>query len=187
MNKGPVTPERAKSRLTSKQVVPRIARAESSNLESAGRECTAVVGSLTKTFACPGLRLGYLIADDVERFVRRQPAGSVGSLALAVLPDLLEQADVAGWTTAIAVARRDLTDLSAERGYAVESAAAPWVLVHATGLRGALAPHGVLVRDCASFGMAGVARVEVPDGDGLARLAAALDRVADTGPGGTGV
>lgn len=120
-----------------------------------------VVGSLTKTFACPGLRLGFLIADDVERFVRRQPAWSVGSLALAVLPDLLEQADPAGWATAIATARRDLTDVFAQRGFATESAAAPWVLVHAAGLRAALAPHGVLVRDCAGFAMAGVARVAV--------------------------
>ena len=57
---------------------------------TAGRSGT-VVGSLTKTFACPGLQLGYLIADDVERFVRRQPRWSVGSLALALLADLLER------------------------------------------------------------------------------------------------
>ena len=40
--------------------------------------------------------------------------------------------------------------------------------------RGALARAGVLVRDCASFGLPGTARVAVPDEDGRARLDRAL-------------
>ena len=142
---------------------------------TAGRD-GIVVGSLTKTFACPGLRLGYLIADDVERFASRQPHWAVGSLALALLADLLEAADLPGWATAVAAARGELVELLVARGLEVQAADAPWVLVKAPGLREALAPHGVLVRDCASFGLDGTARVAVPDAAGLERLTAALDR-----------
>ena len=148
-----------------------------------------VVGSLTKTFACPGLRLGYLIADDVQRFARRQPQWSVGSLAVALLGDLLARADLAGWAAAIAAARDELAGVLEGRGFAVQAAGAPWVLVHAPGLREALAPHGVLVRDCAGFGLGGTARIAVADATGLEQLAAALDRAeiappdAGTAPG----
>ena len=159
---------------------------------TAGRGGT-VVGSLTKTFACPGLRLGYLIADDVQRFARRQPQWSVGSLAVALLGDLLARADLAGWAAAIAAARDELTGVLERRGFKVRAADAPWVLVQAPGLREALAPHGVLVRDCAGFGLDGTARIAVTDATGLERLAAALDGAgiappagADPGPAGNG-
>lgn len=144
---------------------------------TAGRDtASATVGSLTKTFACPGLRLGYAVADPdlVDRLRARQPHWSVGTPALAVLPDLLAAADLPGWAGGIRALRRELTDLLAGHGLSVEAADAPWVLVHREGLREALAPHGVLVRDCTSFGMPGVARVAVPDADGLKRLARAL-------------
>ena len=151
---------------------------------TAGRSSIAV-GSLTKTFACPGLRLGYLVADDVRRFARRQPEWSVGSLAVALLADLLARADLAGWAAAIGAARDELAGVLEERGFTVRAADAPWVLVQAPGLREALAPHGVLVRDCAGFGLDGTARVAVPGATGLERLAAALDR-AEIAPPGTG-
>ena len=48
----------------------------------------------------------------------------------------------------------------------------------AGGLRQPLARQGVLVRDCASFGLPGTIRVAVPDEEGRDRLAAALARVA---------
>lgn len=142
---------------------------------TAGRS-GVVVGSLTKVFACPGLRLGYVIADDVERFARHQPQWSVNSLALAALPELLELADLPGWLEAIATARKELAEMFRRFGFAVEAADAPWVLVHAPGLRELLAPHGVVVRDCSSFGMAEYVRVGVPDSDGLARLESAMLR-----------
>jgi histidinol-phosphate/aromatic aminotransferase/cobyric acid decarboxylase-like protein len=148
---------------------------------SAGRP-GLVVGSLTKTFACPGLRLGYVLAgdsDEVRRLRRHQSHWSVSALTLAVLPDLLASADLTGWAVRIAAARAELVDLLEAHDLAVSAAAAPWVLVRRPGLREALAPHGVLVRDCASFGLDGVARIAVPHPDALPRLARALARALD--------
>ncbi|HWD52471.1 MAG TPA: 5,6-dimethylbenzimidazole synthase, partial [Acidimicrobiales bacterium] len=136
-----------------------------------------VVGSLTKLFACPGLRLGYVIADDVGRFARLQPEWSVGSLGLAVLGDLLALADLPGWAKAIEAQRHQLTALLSAHGLDVLPSDAPWVLVESPGLRERLAPHGVVVRDCASFGLPTQARIAVPDDRGLARLATALERI----------
>ena len=138
-----------------------------------------IVGSLTKVFACPGLRLGYVIADDVERFARHQPEWAVGSLGLAMLAGLLESADLPGWTQKIASARAALADEFERRGWQVSSADAPWVLVRGPGLRERLAPEGIVVRDCASFGMPGHIRVAVPDRAGLDRLVRALDRLSN--------
>ena len=135
-----------------------------------------VVGSLTKVFACPGLRLGYVLADDAERLTAAQPEWPLNGIALAVLPDLLARADLAGWRRRVDRQRRELVDLLTGHGLAVTAADAPWVLADAPGLRERLAPHGVLVRDCASFGLPGVARVAVPDDRGLTRLGEALDR-----------
>lgn len=135
-----------------------------------------VVGSLTKVFAAPGLRLGYIIADDVGQFARHQPQWSVNSLAVSVLPELLELADLTGWSEAIAAARKELAEMLRRFGLSVETTDAPWVLVRAPGLREFLAPHGVVVRDCASFGMPEYVRVGVPDSDGLARLESAMIR-----------
>lgn len=137
-----------------------------------------VVGSLTKTFACPGLRLGYVIADDVARFARHRPHWSVSALSLAAVPDLLASADLPGWARAVAEARAALVALLREHGLSVSAADAPWVLVESPGLRESLAPHGVLTRDCTSFGMPGTHRLAVPHPSDLPRVAAALDRLS---------
>ena len=135
-----------------------------------GDEGAVVVGSLTKLFACPGLRLGYVLADDAERFAGGQPAWSVNGLAAALLPELLERAELAAWCKAIDVRRGELAMLLRTRGYDPLPSAAPWLLVEAPGLRERLAPSGVVVRDCTSFGLAGHVRIAVPDDAGLARL-----------------
>jgi len=141
-----------------------------------------VVGSLTKLFACPGLRLGYVLAPDgalVDRLRHRQPTWSVNGLAAAALPELLDGADLAGWAAAIGALRAALAALLAGHGLDPLPSDANWVLcARAAGLRQRLAPHGVLVRDCASFGLAGHARVAVPDWAGMERLAAALEATA---------
>jgi histidinol-phosphate/aromatic aminotransferase/cobyric acid decarboxylase-like protein len=135
-----------------------------------------VVGSLTKLLACPGLRAGYLLAapDLVERCRARQPAWSVGSLATTALPELLAAVDLPVWREGLAGLRHRLGGVLAAHGLSARPSDANWVLVDAPGLREALAPHGVVVRDCASFGLSGVARIAVPDEDGITRLDAAL-------------
>ncbi len=137
-----------------------------------------VVGSLTKLFACPGLRIGYVIADDtdvIERLRRRQPAWSVGSLALALVPRFLALADLPAWAAGIADLRDELSSVLVSAGLRPLPSDASWLLVEgAEDLRRRLALQGVLVRDATSFGLPGCARVAVPDEAGLERLTLAL-------------
>lgn len=139
------------------------------------------VGSLTKVFDCPGLRLGYVIADDVEKLTKSQPHWSVNSLALAVLPELLESCDLATWHHLLAAQCSEMANVFEQRGFAVHRGNAPWILVEAPGLREQLAPQGIVVRDCASFGSPGMVRVGVTDERGVQRLSDALDRLATDG------
>lgn len=139
------------------------------------------LGSLTKIWACPGLRLGYAIAatpDDAEAMRALQPGWSVNGIALAVLPQILARTDLSGWAAALAAQRARLFEALTDRGFAVRDTDACWVLVDEPGLRERLVPHGVLVRDCASFGLHGTARIAVPGDDGLARLLQAIDGAA---------
>jgi adenosylcobyric acid synthase len=139
-----------------------------------------VVGSLTKLFACPGLRIGYVLSADaglIARLAARQPQWSVGSLPAAVLPRLLHAADLAGWSRQVAELRTELVDLLASHGLAALPSHANFVLVPlAAGMRDRLAVEGIVVRDCTSFGMPDAVRIAVPTADGLDRLAAALER-----------
>lgn len=140
-----------------------------------------VVGSLTKLFACPGLRVGYLAAADPELVARagtEQPHWSVNGLAAAALPDLLAAARLPEWAGEIGRLRDQLRNTLATHGYEVHPSDANWVLVPAKAdLRTRLARHGVLVRDCASFGLGGTVRIAVPDDAGRARLEEALWRL----------
>jgi len=153
-----------------------------------------VLGSLTKVFACPGLRLGFVLAADdqggrdlITRLASRQPRWSVNGLAAAALPDLLAGADLPGWAAEIGRLRAALVTVLRDRRLDPLASDANFVLVPgAPGLRDALVPHGVVVRDCASFGLGGHVRIAVPDDIGRARLAVALDRVAERASSGTG-
>jgi histidinol-phosphate/aromatic aminotransferase/cobyric acid decarboxylase-like protein len=138
---------------------------------TAHRPSLATVGSLTKVFACPGLRLGYLITDETSA-----PLWSVNSLALALIPELLAAAELDKWSRLIGELRRQLIDLLREHGLEPEPSDANFVLVEAFGLRERLAHHGVVIRDCTSFGLPHHVRIAVPSERGLERLAEALSR-----------
>jgi histidinol-phosphate/aromatic aminotransferase/cobyric acid decarboxylase-like protein len=136
-----------------------------------------VVGSLTKLLACPGLRAGYVLAPtpaDARRIAGRQPAWSVNGLVCAALPDLLAPVDLHRWSVEVASLRADLLAVLRAAGLDPEPSDACWVLVEAPGLRDRLAPKGVAVRDCTSFGLPHHVRIAVPDRHGLARLQEAL-------------
>ncbi|HTX01113.1 MAG TPA: cobyric acid synthase [Acidimicrobiales bacterium] len=151
-----------------------------------GDDDAVVVGSLTKLLACPGLRAGYVLADPAVIAVcrQRQPEWSVNGLVAAALPELLARVELAAWSAGVASLRAELTALLTRYGLTVRRSDACWVLVEHGGLRRLLAPHGVLVRDCSSFGMPGVTRVAVPSPAGLERLEAALAH-AGVGPDAT--
>jgi histidinol-phosphate/aromatic aminotransferase/cobyric acid decarboxylase-like protein len=138
------------------------------------------LGSLTKLWSCPGLRLGFVIAPTAERAdaVRNlQPRWSVNALALAALPELLELTDLPRWNDSIRTLRAEFMSRLVELGFAIQDTQANWLLVHREGLREALAPNLVLVRDCTSFGLDGVARVALPDPEQMDEVLRAFEVV----------
>jgi histidinol-phosphate/aromatic aminotransferase/cobyric acid decarboxylase-like protein len=140
-----------------------------------------VLGSLTKLLACPGLRVGYVLAapDVIARLARRQPRWAVNGLVCAALPDLLATVDLAAWSKETARLREQLAAVLQDHALSPAASDANWVLVAAPGLRDQLARYGILLRDCASFGLADTVRVAVPDEDGLDRLEEALRQCRD--------
>ena len=148
------------------------------------RQGSVVVGSLTKLLACPGLRLGYVLcADDalMWRIRQRQPEWSVNGPAADALADLLRPVDLPTWSSQTAALRAQLADLLRSHELAVRAGHGPWVLVDRSGpLRAKLLTEGIVVRDCASFGLDGTVRIAVPRPDQFGRLERALRRHCGT-------
>jgi threonine-phosphate decarboxylase len=144
-----------------------------------------VVGSLTKVFACPGLRAGYVVTPEpnlATRLRNRQSQWAVNGLAGAVLPELLAYADLAQWAATIRKLRAQLEAVLQSHELAPDASDANFVLVRSCStLRDHLAAQGVLVRDTTSFGIPDGVRIAVPDPDGLDRLDDGLKGVQDAG------
>lgn len=138
------------------------------------------LGSLTKLWSCPGLRIGYAIAPDAEvadRLRRIQPRWSVNALALAAIAPLLELTDLDGWSAGITELRARFVGALRSIGYTVIDTDVNWVLIDdAAQLRSAVVPYGVLVRDCSSFGLAEMARVALPRPDQFDQVIEAFQR-----------
>lgn len=149
-----------------------------------GDRDTTVVGSLTKAWALPGLRTGYVLARDdseADSIRRLRPRWSVNGLVCATLPRLLDLADPSGWRASIGTLRAQLVDVLRQHDLEPEQSDVNYVWVpRASGLREALLARGVLVRDGGSFGRPGGVRIAVPDAAGLARLEDMLDRIRST-------
>jgi histidinol-phosphate/aromatic aminotransferase/cobyric acid decarboxylase-like protein len=131
-----------------------------------GDEQSWRLGSLTKLWRCPGLRLGYLIAptaDAANAVGKQQPRWSVNGMALASVPDFLAITDLVSWSTEITRARDAFTLALRGIGLTVQPSTANWVLIStALNLRLPLARHGIIVRDCTNFGLADTIRVALP-------------------------
>jgi histidinol-phosphate/aromatic aminotransferase/cobyric acid decarboxylase-like protein len=138
------------------------------------------LGSLTKVWSCPGLRLGFVIAptpEQAESVRRLQPRWSVNALSLAALPELLELTNLPKWSESIRTLRVEFMTRLIELGFVVHDTDSNWLLVHRAGLREALASHLLLVRDCTSFGLEGVARVALPNPEQMEQVLRAFEIV----------
>ncbi len=141
---------------------------------------TTALGSLTKAWALPGLRVGYVLAADTaeaEAIRTLRPRWSVNGLVCAALPALLDLADPGRWRDGIADLRSQLVDVLDDHDLVAETSDVNYVWVpQAAGLRDRLLPHGILVRDGSSFGRPDAVRIAVPEPAGLERLARTLDQ-----------
>ncbi len=142
--------------------------------------------SMTKDYALAGLRLGYLVAaaDVVERVRRLQPAWSVNAMAQAAgLAALRDEGYLARARQEVRRAKAFLMRQLESLGLAPLPSDANFVLVkvgHAREVRLRLLKRGLLVRDCASFGLPEHVRIAVRRTADCRRLVAALaEAVAD--------
>jgi histidinol-phosphate aminotransferase len=126
-----------------------------------------ILRSLTKDHAVPGLRLGYLLGvpEAVQAIEAVRPPWSVNAGALraglaALTPEA--QAHVERACRLVATSRRLLTRGFLQRGFSVAPSRANFVLVEvgdAAAFRRSLLARGLVVRDCASFGLQAHVRV----------------------------
>ena len=146
----------------------------------------ALLRSMTKDYALTALRLGYMLApqDVVERVGAWQHSWSVNGLAQAAGVAALEDArHVDDGRNAVRAAKRYLTGELDAMGLRYAPSAANFVPVKVgsakTLRRALLERHGIIVRDCASFGLPEYIRIGVRTLDDCKRLVAALRDILD--------
>lgn len=139
-----------------------------------------VLRSMTKAYALAGLRLGYAVGDpDVLTLLRQaQPPWSVNALAQAAgIAALQDTAHLTDCLARIASATTTLrAGLQALGGTPCASSTHFFLLPVDDGAacRQALLRHGLLVRDCASFGLPSYIRLAARRPEDNARLLATL-------------
>jgi len=128
-----------------------------------------VLGSLTKSFAVPGLRFGYGFGDPdlVAQIETARPPWSVNAYAEAfALAAFSHLGELAASRACIAKERKFLEQAFKEIGLWYHPSAANYILADCVCPAGELAEcletrHGILVRDCTSFGLPSGIRVAV--------------------------
>jgi histidinol-phosphate/aromatic aminotransferase/cobyric acid decarboxylase-like protein len=144
----------------------------------------ALLRSLTKDCALPGVRLGYLLAgpDVVARVAAAQPPWSVSAAAIACgLAALDDGGHVARTTAALRGEAIRLAGRLAGQGWRVLPSATHFMLIEvgdAAAVRAALLrEHRIQVRNCASFGLPGFIRVAARLPEENDRLIEAMSRI----------
>jgi len=136
---------------------------DSAPLLESGR--LVVLHSMTKDYALAGLRLGYALAaeDTVEAVRQVQPPWSVNAVAQAAgLAALQESAYLRDTLARTRAAAAELAQELASLGLEIRPSATHFFLVEvgdAARTRRRLLRRGILVRDCASFGLPAFVRV----------------------------
>ncbi len=139
-----------------------------------------ILRSLTKAHALAGLRLGYAVGDAaiVGALRRVQPPWSVNALAQAAgVAALADVGHLERTLARLAAAKAALAASLYEQGWQPQPSAAHFFLLpvgDAAACRSALLEHGVVVRDCASFGLPDHIRIAARRPEENKRLLAAL-------------
>jgi len=143
-----------------------------------------VLRSMTKDHALAGLRLGYAVGPRpvVANLARVRPPWNVNALAQAAgLAALRDGEHLRRTLNALREARDRLVSGLRHRGLAPLPSAVHYFLVEVgdgAGFRRRLLRRGILVRDCASFGLPAHVRIATRRPQDNARLLAILDQVA---------
>jgi histidinol-phosphate/aromatic aminotransferase/cobyric acid decarboxylase-like protein len=139
-----------------------------------------VVRSLTKDFALAGLRIGLMIGerDLVSKVEAMRPTWSTSAPAQAAIAEAARQADfVAKSYQKLRVDRDRVAAALRAHGYVPVPSSSVYQLVRVgdgAQFREQLLLRGVLVRDCASFGLPAYARIAARPVEDLHMLRAAL-------------
>lgn len=142
-----------------------------------------VIHSLTKLFAMPGIRLGYVVASEAiaERLRRIQPPWPLGGPEIAAGCAAVAMFEARRATVPLLYERRrHLEAALAGLGCRVAPSTTNFVLAEvgdAGAFRAALLTWGFAVRDGSSFGLPGWVRLAVPTEAVMARLVRALTDV----------
>jgi len=151
-----------------------------------------MVRSMTKDYALAGLRLGYAIASQeiIDALRRVRPPWNVNIVAqkagVAALSDAsyLEQC-----MKEIGQAKEFLMDELRRIGFTLVPSKVNFFLVRvpsAKAFRGALLSHGILVRDCTSFGLPEYVRIAPRTMPECQRLITVIDSLEHAGEPETG-
>ncbi|HEX4143600.1 MAG TPA: histidinol-phosphate transaminase [Pirellulales bacterium] len=146
-------------------------------------ENVLVLRSMTKAYALAGLRLGFALGKPrlIEAMRRVRPPWSVNAMAQAAGIAALDDRDhLAASLVALAAAKRSLVANLAATGRVPAESATSFLLLDvgdAGRARVALLRRGLLVRDCASFGLPEYIRISVQRPENNDRLVAALREI----------
>lgn len=157
------------------------------SVELISRGNVAVLRSMTKDYGLAGLRLGYAIASQeiTENLRRVLPPWSVNAVAQRAGAILLRLDDCLAPTRGkIKEARRYLTGELSRLGLPPLPSATHFFLVkvgEASRFRAALLWHGILVRDCTSFGLPDYIRLGTRSLPECHRLIAAIEELKHKG------
>ena len=136
------------------------------------------IGSLTKTFCIPGLRLGYVIADThtIARLKAWLPPWPAATLAQHLLPALLPEADSRDQQTV--AARKRLDALLQHHQWQIRPSVATFILARPNNSAPDFAAHRILIRTFPEWPqLTGWIRFGLPGSEtAWQRLAHALDQ-----------
>jgi len=158
-----------------------------SSIDLLHRDNIVILRSMTKDYALAGLRLGYAVAsrEIIDRLRRVRPPWNVNVVAQKAGVITLDDTEHLEWCKReIRQAKQFLIDELYQIGFTLVPSGTHFSLVkvaNARGFRAALLKHGILVRDCTSFGLPEYVRIAPRTMPECQRLIATIQAMRDKG------